>query len=436
MMFGILKRAATLSLVATLFACSEKFESVDYDPGYKDEHQYETTYDKVPVLLAMNNPYYTMISRGAGAITPESGWVKQELTYYVYSFLTNNYIYDGPIDYTQKCTPDAEENPDQPIQCLMDDPETGRGVAFKLLDNEMLDQIDKNTEYFYSQSNQYCKYNFFAYAIDDAKVLSEVTRNVDNVQLDIEIDGTQDVITAVGKPIEEQIAQISPTSDKLLYSNIINGELVFSTATGHRGMFPKLDGKHCLSLFQFNIVGEDALSDKIYIEEIYVMAHKQWRFTVAADDHTKLGLSMPEGKSEKLEKMVLQEMTEERNPASAKPLAKGVYHVKKDERIDNLGMGLLLPPRDSYDLYVRCRYPSLNSEGKEVNRYYTARYNLAHRVVDDNGVIETTPFEAGSQYDVTMHIYGYQPIQMSIGGLAWSEPIEIILDEDDITNYE
>ena len=390
MMFGILKRAATLSLVATLFACSEKFESVDYDPGYKDEHQYETTYDKVPVLLAMNNPYYTMISRGAGAITPENSWVKQELTYYVYSFLTNNYIYDGPIDYTQKCTPDAEENPDQPIQCLM----------------------------------------------DDAKVLSEVTRNVDNVQFDIEIDGTQDVITAVGKPIEEQIAQISPTSDKLLYSNIINGELVFSTATGHRGMFPKLDGKHCLSLFQFNIVGEDALSDKIYIEEIYVMAHKQWRFTVAADDHTKLGLSMPEEKSEKLEKMVLQEMTEERNPASVKPLAKGVYHVKKDERIDNLGMGLLLPPRDSYDLYVRCRYPSLNSEGKEVNRYYTARYNLAHRVVDDNGVIETTPFEAGSQYDVTMHIYGYQPIQMSIGGLAWSEPIEIILDEDDITNYE
>lgn len=435
MMFGILKKTATLSLVVSLFACSEKFESVDYDPGYKDEHEYETTYERVPVLLAMNNPFYTTISRGAGAITPEDSWVKQELTYYVYSFLTNNYVYNGPIDYTQKFNPESDENPDKPIQCLMDDPKTGRGVAFKLLDNEMLDQVDKDTEYFYSQSNQYCKYNFFAYAIDDADV-RKVIRNKDNVQLDIEIDGTQDVITAVGKPIEEQIGNINPENDKLLYSNVINGELVFSTATGHRGMFPKLDGKHCLSLFKFNIVGEDALCDKIYVEEIYVMANKQWRFTVAADDQTKLGLSLPEGKSEKLEKVILQEMTEEGNPASVKPLAKGKYNVEQGETRYDLGMGLLLPPRDSYDLYVRCRYPSLNSEGKQVNRYYTARYNLAHRTLGDNAIMKTEPFEAGAQYDVTMHIYGYQPIQMSIGGLAWSEPIEIILDEDDITNYE
>ena len=436
MMFRILRKATILSMLLVAVSCSETFNSADYDPGLKDEHVYEEIFDKVPVLLAMDHPYYATISRGAGAVAPGRDWVKQHLTYYVYSFLTNNYTYKGEVDYTQKCNPTREETPDKPIYCLMDDPVTGRGVAHTLLDNDILDQNNKDISFFYSQSHQDYKYNFFAYAVDDAKLVGDVIRNKDNVQFDIEIDGTQDIITAVGHPGAEQINKIDPEKDKLLFTNILNNELIFSTTVAHRGIFPIFKGKHCLSYFRFNIVGEDALCDKIYVEDIYVMANKRWRFTVAANDTTTLGLALPEGKSEKLEKFILKEMTEEQNPQSLQPLAHGVYHVNKGERIENLGIGLMLPPREEYDLYVRCRYPSLDNEGNPVDRYYTARYNLANRTLDEKGEMQTLPFVAGGEYDITMHIYGYQPIQMSIGGLAWSEPVEIILDEDDIFNYE
>lgn len=427
---------SVITMIVILSGCSENFDGVDYKPEIYDNNKYEEVYDKVPMLISMNNPYFISITRGLGAITTERNWVKNELTYYVYSFLTNNYAYKGEIDYTQTYSPFTEENPDTPIQCLMDDPKTGRGVAHTLLDNEMLDQNDKDITYYYSQSHQDYKYNIFAYAIDDAKIIGDLIRNKDNIQLDIEIDGTQDVITAVARPTEEQINTIDPEEDKWLFSNLLNGELVYSTTTGHRGIFPILNAKHQMSLFTFNIVGEDAMSDRIFVEEIYVMANKQWRLTVAANDTTKLGLTLPEGKKEKLEKMVLKEMTEEGNPSSIRPIDGNTYNVGKDETIENIGMGLLLPPQDKYDIYVRCRYPSLDSEGREINRYYTARYTLSHRVLGEDGLFKTVPFEAGAEYKVTMHIYGYQPIQLSIGGFAWSEPIEIILDEDDITNFE
>ena len=107
------------------------------------------------------------------------------------------------------------------------------------------------------------------------------------------------------------------------------------------------------------------------------------------------------------------------------------YSVTQNELLANLGMGLLLPPRNSYDLYIKCAYQAPN--GKEYK--YIAHYALTNRTVAENGAIVNKPFEPGRQYNVTMHVYGYQQIQLSMDGLDWGTPIDIYIDSDNILDY-
>ena len=409
--------------------CNESYISPDYVVP-TDTIPYDPVREVVPVIMSMTDPAYTTITRGSGAIAADRPETKDGAIFYVYSFLTNNYAYSGEIDYTKGFVPEEQLPLEEPMQCLIDDPETGRGAATRLMDNDVLDFVNLDIPYYYSQKFQEHKYNFFAYYIDDAEVDGSMVREKDNISMKIRIDGTQDIITATAGIKETQLSEINPNTEKWLLSNVLNRELVFSTLTGHRFIIPVFEAKHNFARFEFNLMGEDALSDSIYIQDIYVMAHRDWDLTVAADDVTKLGAKMS-GKKEKLEKLHLCDEVGEID-GSKTNLEQYTYNVKQNELLANLGMGLLLPPRNSYDLYIKCAYQAPN--GKEYN--YIAHYALTNRTVAADGTIQNLPFEAGHQYNVTMHVYGYQQIQLSMDGLDWGTPIDIYIGEDDIMDFE
>ena len=246
--------------------------------------------------------------------------------------------------------------------------------------------------------------------------------------MDIKIDGTQDIITAAAGIKDKQLAEIDANNEKWFLSNVLNRELVFSTLTGHRFIIPVFEAKHQMSRFVFNLIGEDALSESIYIQDIYVMAHRDWNLTVASDDISKLGMTMI-GDREKLEKIHLCDEVGEVDGGKTN-LEQYTYSVTQNELLANLGLGLLLPPRNNYDLYIKC---TQLRDGKEYR--YIAHYALTNRTVAEDGTIVNRPFEAGRQYNVTMHVYGFQQIQLSMDGLDWGTPIDIYIDEDDILDY-
>ncbi len=413
---------------AFVCSCNESYISPDYVVP-SDTIPYDPVMETVPVVMSMTDPAYVTLSRGIGPIAADRPTVKENAVFYVYSFLTNNYAYGGDIDYRKTFVLEQDLPDGEPMKCLIDDPATGKGAATKLMENDVLDFVNMNIPYYYSQRNQEYKYNFFAYHIDDAEVKEGIVREKDNIHMDIKIDGTQDIITAAAGIKDKQLAEIDANNEKWFLSNVLNRELVFSTLTGHRFIIPVFEAKHQMSRFVFNLIGEAALSESIYIQDIYVMAHRDWNLTVASDDISKLGMTMI-GDREKLEKIHLCDEVGEVDGGKTN-LEQYTYSVTQNELLANLGLGLLLPPRDSYDLYIKCAYQA--PTGREYR--YIARYALTNRTVAEDGTIVNRPFEAGRQYNVTMHVYGFQQIQLSMDGLDWGDPIDIYIDEDDILDY-
>ena len=412
---------------AFVCSCNESYISPDYVVP-SDTIPYDPVMETVPVVMSMTDPAYVTLSRGMGPIAADRPTVKENTVFYVYSFLTNNYAYGGDIDYRKTFVSEQELPEGEPMKCLIDDPATGKGAATKLMENDVLDFVNINIPYYYSQRNQEYKYNFFAYHIDDAEVKEGIVREKDNIHMDIKIDGTQDIITAAAGIKDKQLAEIDANNEKWFLSNVLNRELVFSTLTGHRFIIPVFEAKHQMSRFVFNLIGEDALSESIYIQDIYVMAHRDWNLTVASDDISKLGMTMI-GDREKLEKIHLCDEVGEVDGGKTN-LEQYTYSVTQNELLANLGLGLLLPPRNNYDLYIKC---AQLRDGKEYR--YIAHYALTNRTVAEDGTIVNRPFEAGRQYNVTMHVYGFQQIQLSMDGLDWGTPIDIYIDEDDILDY-
>lgn len=412
---------------AFVCSCNESYISPDYVVP-SDTIPYDPVMETVPVVMSMTDPAYVTLSRGMGPIAADRPTVKENAVFYVYSFLTNNYAYGGDIDYRKTFVSEQELPEGEPMKCLIDDPATGKGAATKLMENDVLDFVNINIPYYYSQRNQEYKYNFFAYHIDNAEVKEGIVREKDNIHMDIKIDGTQDIITAAAGIKDKQLTEIDANNEKWFLSNVLNRELVFSTLTGHRFIIPVFEAKHQMSRFVFNLIGEDAMSESIYIQDIYVMAHRDWNLTVASDDVSKLGMTMI-GDREKLEKIHLCDEVGEVD-GSKTNLEQYTYSVTQNELLANLGLGLLLPPRNNYDLYIKC---TQLRDGKEYR--YIAHYALTNRTVAEDGTIVNRPFEAGRQYNVTMHVYGFQQIQLSMDGLDWGTPIDIYIDEDDILDY-
>lgn len=421
---------ALSSIVCGAFVCScnESYISPDYVVP-SDTIPYDPVMEHVPVVMSMTDPAYVTLSRGIGPIAADRPTAKEEAVFYVYSFLANNYAYNGEVDYRKTFVSESELPEGEPMKCLIDDPATGKGAATKLMDNDVLDFLNMDIPYYYSQRFQEYKYNFFAYHIDDAEVEEGIVREKDNIHMKIKIDGTQDIITAAAGIKDNQLSEIDANNEKWLLSNVLNRELVFSTLTGHRFIIPVFEAKHQLSRFVFNIIGEDALSESIYVQDIYVMAHRDWHLTVASDDASKLGITMY-GNREKLEEVHLCDEIGEVD-GSKTNLEQYTYSVTQNELLANLGLGLLLPPRNSYDLYIKCAYQA--PTGREFR--YIAHYALSNKSVAEDGSFVNKPFEAGRQYNVTMHVYGYQQIQLSMDGLDWGTPIDIYIDEDDILDF-
>ena len=417
------------SIVCGTFVCgcNESYISPDYVVP-SDTIPYDPVREYVPVVMSMTDPAYVTLSRGIGPIAADRPMVKEDAVFYVYSFLTNNYAYGGDVDYRETYVPEHELPEEKPMKCLIDNPATGEGAATRLMENYVLDFVSMDIPYYYSQRFQEYKYNFFAYHIDDAEVKDGIVREKDNIHMRIKIDGTQDIITAAAGIKDKQLAEIDANNEKWLLANVLNRELVFSTLTGHRFIIPVFEAKHQMSRFVFNLIGEDALSESIYIQDIYVMAHRDWNLTVASDDISKLGMTMI-GNREKLEKIHLCDEVGEVDGDKTN-LEQYTYSVTQNELLANLGLGLLLPPRNNYDLYIKC---AQLRDGKEYR--YIAYYALTNRTVAEDGTIVNRPFEAGRQYNVTMHVYGFQQIQLSMDGLDWGTPIDIYIDEDDILDY-
>ena len=404
-----------------------------------------TKTEEMPIILSFTDPSYnsfgTPQTRGLGPFEndPNDPTVGKEVwenaTFYVYAFRS-----DDPMMSFEVQSKDDKET------CLIDgslesEPATFNGQYHgrKMMLNKddasaIFNWRDSKTNVpYYSSLNQTRKFNFFAYYLDDAEVTG-MTRNMDGIYIDFQVNGTQDVLCAAArftKEQEENAAKVQNASEK---QNLQNYR--YSTYTGHRNYMPVFTFPHNMTLLCLQAYGGELAANKIYIEGVEVVSKYKGHLTAAAKDTTKVGITFAdetkplpllEKDGSKMEEDTIffddsdylcnEEgnviRDEQGNPVGLNP-NKSVY----DRKPNPLGSGRMLTvPADTYTIYFYLRQQF--TDGRETE-YYTTKYDV------------TVPggFQAGTRYTLRVAVYGLQQIEIKVIITGWADGGHVDIDDD------
>lgn len=404
-----------------------------------------TKTEEMPIILSFTDPSYnsfgTPQTRGLGPFEndPNDPTVGKEVwenaTFYVYAFRS-----DDPMMSFEVQSKDDKET------CLIDgslesEPATFNGQYHgrkMMLNKDDASAIfnwrdSKQNVPYYSSLNQTRKFNFFAYYLDDAEVTG-MTRNMDGIYIDFQINGTQDVLCAAARFTQEQEENAAKVQNASERQNLKNYR--YSTYTGHRNYMPVFTFPHQLTQLCLQAYGGELAANNIYIEGVEVVSKYKGHLTAAAKDTTKVGITFAdETKALPLLEKDGTEMKEDTiffddsdylcdeegnvirdeqgNPVGLNP-NKSVY----DRRPNPLGSGKMLTvPADTYTIYFYLRQQF--TDGRETE-YYTTKYDV------------TVPggFQAGTRYTLRVAVYGLQQIEIKVIITGWADGGHVDIDDD------
>lgn len=429
------------TLACVLVSCDETFPGIMVDVPDKDISSDEVTKDKVPILFSLNEPVYSIETRGVGVLDDsEEGKDKCCLgTYHIFSYLTKNRYYDGSIDYTAEPMKDGngEHNP----YCLLYDEKaklTRNTVKYDEEDGVLgglypdfyyLEWAESGLTKYYNLSNQNYKYNFFLAYYDDARGINNSTHPVfvrerNKVYTDIRIDGTQDVISSVANSDKRQ-GNLRGDYYKQLLSEWT--DLVYSTYAGHRGIHPQFEAKHELVQLCFKVRGGDQKSENVTLKDIMLLNPKtKARFTMAADDTETVGLEFPEEWNQEKGIWHLPEQIEgEKLRTDICTLDESKYrmvftYVGDEENFRPVGTALLAAPSEKYRIQFKC-VDDLGDDDPSNDRTFTPIYNISFK----DGM-----FRAGNKYTIRITIYGTNEIKLDFMAPGWESNEDKTVDID------
>ena len=217
------------AVVLALSSCSESYPGLEYDKtqGNKGIENQEGSNGVTPVMVFVNEQnIFSVKTRGVGAFEPDDRNNENRLansTFYVYAFRNNNYQ-SGPdelkqptdftwYNYATDNIGRRGQKDEKNVNCLLDGTDYNYGMETTLhphgsgkLEYKLED--GQEAPKYYSAYGD-IPYNFFAYYLDDAKVLS-ANRSADKISYDIEIDGTQDLMCGYAPDFYELMTKNDP----------------------------------------------------------------------------------------------------------------------------------------------------------------------------------------------------------------------------------
>lgn len=419
------KYISFLCLLLVMTACHKAYPGL-YAPEIDYENPNpEVSTDHVPVMLSMYDPLYALVTTRkygtfeAWGSSEEAQKHWMDARFGVYAFLTNNALYTGGPDYTK---PEADDDTGIPY-CLVKD----RKVRLTK-DCELLweDEVSR----YYSATYPEYKFNFFLYYLDNANVTGE-TQEYNKVVKHIEVDGTQDILSAYAYPDAHDRDKLVADDDESRY--LINhwNDVVYSARSGRRRIDPNFKVKHEMTQLQFTLEGMKPVSSKITVEAVIVTIPYRGNFTVAADwDGVRLdnaGMEPPTGVvwdytatkdiylSEN-KQADFDETTKRENGRLGLSVAMAVTK--------NAGRAILVPPAPSYKVSVWYRYDDMD--------YPALQGKLFNVVFEKMTLPGSGAFSAGGRHVVNLQIYGPQLINLTVdrSSLGWTEYKGGYLDVD------
>lgn len=354
----------------------------------------------IPVMVSVGEASGNLVKSGSDEV-PEN-WSNRQIC--VYAFARG-----GGISYSSTSST-------APYECLMDgtlaDPANPGGRKAVLESNDSYARWEDDKELFYP-FGKYRKmsYDFFAYYLDGLKVsVRDYMRDENSVRINLEIDGTQDLMSSKAVLTEKQMGEFSPEEQALVAEN------AYGYYTAQRNVVPTFYMKHHLARLEFEFVPGYVREEKktITVHRIEVESRARAYFTVAARDADSLGLAFED------KKKVLT-LTEK----GGLPMEDDAYVLETlpsyDTKVEpvKIGGSILVAPDEEYRAYA------VMSEVREDGTVVASRART-------EVLISFAPevFEAGNQYKVRLVIYGATQVTLSVEMQKWNEGGDIDMDMD------
>ncbi len=356
--------------------------------------------DRQPILFTMNNGAVKVTTRGTGAVGDIAGstnvWRSEKI--YVSMF------YQNTLEYTEDQMEETgiifqNEELTAPASTAASNSGVAEYAGYK----------------YYPQQNNH---DFFAYHISDAAdkdALNELVNIQEKVAtLDVEIDGSQDLMVAKADMTAEQ--RVDWTTKLADENNADKADRYYSAFSARRGVQPHFQFEHLLSRFVFNVIPTPSSKDLVTIESIAVTnaktnatmvvayTEKPEQLLIPADENEANTVYLKESKAGETEANILQTLTPK------------TYSEKT-----RVGESLLLMPQNEYDLVITMS--QVTPEGKTYTFPYTYKMTPEKSQVD--------AFKAGNQYNVNFTVYGIEEIKIDVTLTPWVIGGDINIDNDE-----
>lgn len=367
------------------------------DSSYRGIMSELNTEEELPVRVIVGDPGYIEV-RGTGAMEDDSDSLWNGKTINVYAFRR-----DLRTDYR---TTSAAEGAD----CLIDGSrdsdggQAGKEATVNILDSYISWTGKENVVYYISDTDPY---DFFAYYTDAPVADEDIYRSVDDVKIMIDIDGSQDIMSAYAELTDEQIDRPEFTeADKLdlkAYS--------FSMFSARRNVQPIFYFRHHLTRFDFVIRAGRESSEDIIIDSLVVMSKTKAAFTVASKNPSRLGTDF----SIATERKGLALTEKDGSPLRQDYWKPEFTEEGKDMR--PLGGSMLVAPDIQYDAWLYLK------EFKEEGKVMTHANHI-------NLVCSDGRFDEGSIYEVKATIFGLTSVDVSVTLQEWTEAGSVNIGND------
>ena len=381
-----------LALLMLALGCADdSFQGTSADM-YGNGSQY------VPVMVALGDPSGGIL-KGSGAVDDMEEWDGRHI--YVYAFNKHD-------DYSFLAYSRANQR-----KCLIDgslkDEYSIAGRKARILaDDVYAEWEDDDVVYYPSGDYQKIAYDFFAYYVDDMELVpQDFYRGSDAVKINLEIDGSQDLMSSKAEVTQEQLKPFT-TKDQLLIK-----ENAHSFYTAQRNVVPTFLFQHHLARLEFELVAGVVReeSKRIIVHAMEVESQCMGSFTIAAKDASRMGVEFndvikPLAVKEEEGGMMLERMI--------------VTRPSQDVVRENvkLGGGLLVAPKKEYDAYM------IMTELRDDGSYVVERVRTPLLISYGGG------FEPGNQYRVKLTVYGATQVSASVELEPWHHGGNIDMDTE------
>lgn len=283
-------------------------------------------------------------------------------------------------------------------------------------------------------------YDFWGYRVDDAAGATPVVKTVDDTGaaveanvatkrvVDIEIDGSQDIMAGKAAPSADEVTKLGNYADN-----------IYSAYAARKGVQPNITFNHLLTRFTFEVrAGSKATAglpaggntDAVKVTGVSVGSKTTGTLTVAYTGETKAAAELLTftGDASPLKLMQRDETVADNNAAliDFKPVtltwpATGEATVGDAIKV---GEALLVAPGETeYPLTINLSQDVLEKVG-EVK---------VTKPLEQKATIKmdgTKTFEPGKSYKVTITVYGLEGIEVTATLVPWADGGSIDIDDD------